>query len=322
MASDDPDRSDDSDDFDRATGLPRWLLAYAPDTAVYDAMVERDGPPAWLDELDTRPGEPYVHMGTHATPLDAWLHADAARDMELDLKRRLLADHRDVVFGSLPSADDASHELLADVTAWLDAQCLPYEPPDPDEHPLAAAGRLVQDDLCLMVHRDGDWHLDGASVSFPSVWRMRDRLGQPTVALHERVPHYDTLTGKVDRFFDRLQPGKVVWRRNWSFKPYPHLCVATSKTELPAGGHVVGDDGSPYWLRTERQTLRRLPDSGAIVFVIRVQLARAGVLTHRPDVAADLAALYRSWDEPMRRFKFAGSDLFVGFVDWLDAISA
>lgn len=307
---------------DAATGLPVELLAYAPDTAVYHAMIERHGPPAWLDELDTRPGEPYVHMGTHATPLDTWLHADEARSMELALKRRLLDERRDVVFAALPSAHDASAELLADVVTWLEGQGLVHDPPDPAEHPLAAAARLVQDDLCLMIHRDGDWHLDAAAVCFPSVWRMAERIGQPTITLHERVPHYDTLTDKVDRFFDRMQPGRAVWRRNWSFKPYPHLHVATSKTELPAGGHHVGPDGSPYWLRTERQTLRKLPRSGAIVFVIRVQVAPAGVLRRRPDVAAALAALYRSWDAPMREFKFAGSDLFVGFVDWLDAIAA
>lgn len=306
---------------DAATGLPVELLAYAPDTSVYQAMLERHGPPAWLDELDTRPGDPFVHMGTHATPVDEWLLADDARDMELALKRRLFDERRDVVFGALPSADEASAELLAEVLDWLDGQGLPHDRPDPGEHPLAAAAQLVQDDLCLMIQRDGDWHFDGGAVCFPSVWRMRDRIGQPTVTLHERVPHYDTLTDRVDRFFDRLQPGRVVWRRNWSFKPYPHLHVATSKTELPAGGHRVTGDGAPYWLRTERQTLRKLPRSGAIVFVIRVQVAPAGVLRHRPDVAAALAAMYRSWDEPMRAFKFAGSDLFVGFVDWLDEIA-
>lgn len=307
---------------DPATGLPVDLLAYEPDTAVYDAMVERHGPPAWLDELDTRPDEPFVHMGTHATPAGSWLLADDARDMELALKRRLHAERRDAVFRCLPTADDAAGELLGAVTRWLDDRGLAYDAPDPGEHPLAAAGQLVQDDLCLMVRRDGDWHFDGGSVSFPSVWRMPERIGQPTMALHERVPHYDTLTDRVDRFFDRLQPGKVVWRRNWSLKPYPHLHVATSKTELPAGGHHVAPDGSPYWIRTERQTLQRLPETGAIVFVIRVQVARAGVLRQRPDVARSLAGVYRSWDRPMREFKFAGSDLFVGFVDWLDAIAA
>ena len=307
--------------FDPRTGLPSDLLEYAPDVSVYDAMVERDGPPAWLDELDTRSGDPFVHMGTHATPLDTWLLADDARDMELALKRRLIAERPDTVFGCLPTAEAAAHELLREVAAWLTRQGLAHDPPDPSEHPLLAAGRLVQDDLCLMIRRDGDWHFDGGTVCFPSLWRMRDRLGQPTITLHERVPHYDSLSDKVDRFFDRLQPGKVVWRRNWSIKPYPHLHLATAKTELPLAVHAVAPDGSPCWLRTERQTLRRLPESDAIVFVIKVQVARAGVLRQRPDVARALATMYRSWDEPMRRFKFAGNDLLAPFVTWLDSIS-
>lgn len=308
---------------DPGTGLPVELLGYAPDVSVYDAIVERHGPPAWLDELDTRPGEPYVHMGTHATPFDTWLVADEARPMELALKHRLLTERRDEVFACRATAEPAAHELLADTVAWLDRQGLEHEPPDPDEHPLLAAGRLVQEDLCLMVPRDGDWFFDGGNLCFPTLWRLADRIDRPTTAVHARVPHYaGSLAPKVDRFFDRLQPGKVVWRRNWSIKPYPYLHLATAKAELPRHGHTVEPDGSPYWLRTERQTLRRLPESGAIVFAIRVQMARAGVLRQRPDVARDLATMYRSWDAPMREFKFAGSDLLASFVDWLDSISA
>jgi hypothetical protein len=307
---------------DPATGLSVDLLPYAPDTSVYDAMVDHHGPPAWLDEIDTRAGDPFVHMGTHATPIDEWLLADDARQMELALRQRLIAERPEVVFGSLPTADAAAVELLEAVTTWLAVQGLAHDAPDPHEHPLLAAGRLVQEDLCLMVRRDGDWHFDGGIVCFPTIWRMRDRLGQSTPVLHERVPHYDVLDRKVDRFFDRLVPDRVVWRRNYSIKPYPHLHIATPKTAMPAGGHHVAPDGSPFWLRTERQTLRRLPRTDAIVFSIRVQVVRTGVLRQRPDVARALATMYRSWDAPMREFKFAGSDLLVEFVDWLDTISA
>jgi hypothetical protein len=48
------------------------------------------------------------------------------------------------------------------------------------------------------------------------------------------------------------------------------------------------------WLRSERQTLRRLPRSGAVLFTIRVQQARFTALAARPDVAAALAARIRA----------------------------
>lgn len=308
-------------DVDHETGLPVHALAYAPDTAVYDEMVRLHGVPTWLDELDLRTGPPYQHVGTHATTPDRWLLADDARDMELALRNRLLDEQRDVVVGALDGTDDAAHEVLDLVVAWLQDRGIEHEAPDRTEHPLVAAGRLVQDDLCVMVRRDGTWHLDAGVLAFPTLWHLHDRLGRPTPEVHERVAHYDEIESRVDRFFDRMPVDRVVWRRNFSIKPYPHLYVPTIKTEMGQGGHTVADDGSPYWIRSERQTLRRLPRSGAIVFAIRVQMARAGVLRDRPDVAAAMAARFRSWDQPLRDYKFAGSDLFVAFVDWLDDVA-
>lgn len=308
-------------DFDAATGLPTHLLAYAPDTGVYDAMLHDEGPPAWLDELDLRPAPPRQRVGTHATTLDRWLHADRAREMELALRSRLLDERRDVVFRCAPHADDAAGVTLGLVVDWLDGQGLPHPLPDPDEHPLVAAGRLVQEDLCLMVRRDGAWHLDAGVLCFPTLWRLDDRFGLPTPVVHERIPHYDEIETRVDRFFDRLAPDRPVWRRNFSVKPYPHLFVPAFKTEMPVGVHHVADDGDPYWIRSERQTLRRVPGHDVIVFAIRVQVVRARVLLQRPDVAAAMAEHLRSWDQPTRDYKFAGSDRFDAFVGWLERVA-
>lgn len=306
---------------DADTGLPVHALDYAPDVAVYDAMSGGE-PPAWLDEIDLRPAPPFHHVGTHVTTPDRWLLADAARDMELALRARLLDERREVVFGAGPGTERASTETLASVVDWLDAQGIAHAAPDPDEHPLAAAGRLVQEDLCLMIRRDGAWHLDAGVLCFPTLWQLHDRLGLPMPTVHEHVAHYDEISGRVDRFFDRLPVDRVVWRRNFSVKPYPHLYVPTVKTEMGRGAHDVAADGSPYWIRTERQTLRRLPESDVIVFAIKIQTTRAGVLRRRPDLAAAMAEHFRAWDALLRDYKFAGSDLFVAFVGWLDDLAA
>ena len=95
----------------------------------------------------------------------------------------------------------------------------------------------------------------------------------------------------------------------------PHLEAEPASAEIP-----VAADGSPYWLRSERQTLRKLPRTGAVLFGIRVQLAPVGVLRARPDVAADLLAVLESWDDPMRRFKAAGPSAD-GLRRWLRTIA-
>lgn len=311
-----------TDATDPATGLPIDVLPYAPDHSVYDRMLADHGPPGWLDELDLRPAPPNLHVGTHLSSVDDWLTVDAARPMELSIRSRLLGERRDVVFGCAPHADAAATDTLDLVRHWLGERGIDHPVSGPAEHPLATVGRSIQEDVCLMVHRDGAWHLDAGVLCFPTLWRLHDRLGLPTNGVHERVPHYDEIGGRVDRFFDRLPPDRIARRRNFSVKPYPHLHVPVDRTEMPAGGHHVADDGSPYWIRSERQTLRRLPGHAAIVFTIRVQVVRAGALRARPDIAAALAAHLRSWDGSTREYKFAGSDLFVAFVDWLDDVAA
>ena len=137
-----------------------------------------------------------------------------------------------------------------------------------------------------MVERDGDFHLDAACLCFPSHWRLADKLGRPTSAVHRPVPGYaEELSARVDRFLARLRPGVVTARRNWSVHPSPALFAPVPPPPSP---------GADLWLRSERQTLRRLRDSGAVLFTIRVQQTPFASLVHRPDVARRLAARLRA----------------------------
>lgn len=56
-------------------------------------------------------------------------------------------------------------------------------------------------------------------------------------------------------------------------------------------------DPSTVFLRTERQTLRRLPKTGAIVFTIRVYQTRVTDLAREPGVPGRLASSIRGWSE-------------------------
>jgi hypothetical protein len=292
------------------------LWQYAPDPDVYS---RRPGAPEWLDELDLHTGAPFVKMGTHTADPDSLFVIDDAFDHELALRRRLVAEQRDVVVHTDPSADAAAEEVLELVSGWLRTHGLPVDVVD--DHPLVAAGLLVPDDLCLMMPREGAWWFDAGVVCFPSIWRLSDKVGRPTTGVHETVAHYrDELSVKVDRFFNGMAAGRMVRRRNLSVKPWPLLHVPTTKPEQPVGPSIPEADGSPFWLRTERQTLQRLPRTGAILFTIKVQIAPASVLLHRPDIASAMAAMYRSFDDTMGGYKEAANDLVPGFVPWLEQV--
>lgn len=68
------------------------------------------------------------------------------------------------------------------------------------------------------------------------------------------------------------------------------------------GTPLIPDD---LWLRSERQTLRRLPSTGAILFTIRTQQAPLAVLATRPDVAAAMATTVRSWSDDLVTYQSA-----------------
>jgi Haem-dependent oxidative N-demethylase, alpha subunit-like len=307
-------------ELDPTTGLPVAIAAYAPDAAVYEAMLDESGPPGWLDELELRPAPPFHRVGTHAVGEDGWLVADRARTMELDLRSRLLDERRDTVVACRPNAERAAAATLDLVIEWLGAHGVAHGPVDDAEHPLVAIGRLIQEDVCLMVHRDGDWHLDAGVLCFPTLWELEDRLGLPTWRVHERVAHYGEIRPRVDTFFDRLRPDRIVWRRNLSIKPYPHLHLPVQKVHAPTRPVDVSADGSPFWIRSERQTLRRLADHEAIVFTIKIQTVPARALLDRPDIARALADHLASWDDAIRDYKFSDPSVMRAFMRWLDTV--
>jgi hypothetical protein len=55
--------------------------------------------------------------------------------------------------------------------------------------------------------------------------------------------------------------------------------------------------------RSERQTLRRLPRSGAILFTIRTYFEPITTIAREPHVPGRLAEAIRNWDETVSKYK-------------------
>lgn len=214
-------------------------------------------------------------MGTRNLGERPWLVADDRRRDELALKARLSAERHDEVFAALPGEDGVA--AGAETLVLVEAECerlgldaADAGPIEVDAHPLEWAGRLVQEDLCLLRRDPEGWILAAASLCFPSRWRLAAKLGRPMAAVHGPVEGYDpALTSRVDHLFDRLGD-RIVWRRNWFLHPDPSLFQPDRPVE---GDPVVPAERCLHdlHLRSERQTLRRLPDTGWILFTIRIQ---------------------------------------------------
>lgn len=209
-------------------------------------------------------------MGLRPLDLDRWLEVDARRDDELAQKRQLLDAAYDVVVATNPEGDEGSHELLGEVTRFLEVHHPEIARDVSDaEHPVVAAARLVQEDLCVLVRSD-TWRLQAACVCFPSRWNLASKLGTTLDDIHRPVPIYDVeLSRPTNAFFERLKSDRSFWRLNWTLIDSPALHQPTSARRSPHG------DLADWFFRVERQTLRRLESSGAIVFTIRNYVASA-----------------------------------------------
>jgi dimethylamine monooxygenase subunit A len=279
------------------------------------------GAVTWLDELRFVPGPPFQTMGTRGLDLAEWLVRDDRADGELDQKRRLIADRRDVVVAGAVDGPAAREAWLA-VQEWCDEQgwASIAAARATDDAALVRAALAVQDDLAVMERVDGQWVLSAGVVCFPSTWRLSDKAGLPLAGIHEHVPHYPAeLSDKVDRFHDRLTVDKPAWRRNWSIVTTPELHLPSRDDTPPLDGPIA-PDGSPVWLRSERQTLRRMPVTDAILFTIRVQLAPLGVLLDRPDLAARMLATIESWDAERMGYKSERSS-YPELIAWLRGVT-
>lgn len=293
---------------------------------------------------DTSPRAPYLPfeggrfrltMGLMPLKPAQWLEFDDDLHAHLAEKRALLAERRGDVFAALPAAAAPASELLA-----LLAQHLPLHHPllfqhdgdrlrntatgeswdmaRPALHPLDLCGRLTQEDFCLLTPgTDGPYILVGATVCAPARWILADKIGQPLATVHAPVPGYaQALETQVDRFFAQLKPDRLVWRINWGISNEP---ARFQPVAAPDGIAVTAHNaGETLWLRVERQTLRRLPMTSAIVFTIRTYITRLDAAIVTAASATELGAALRDMPPDSQRYKHI-APYAEALLAWLDA---
>lgn len=148
----------------------------------------------WMEEHTLR------LPGTGPIALADWLQRDDAFAAQMAYRDRLIAERPAEVYALLPGAEAAAAELLALVLAHVaaapgyavgaeavtrpDGVRVPLDGP-----PLVVAGRLAQEDFCLLDKAEGaDEHaLVGAILCFPSNWTLAQKIGRPLGRMHAPV---------------------------------------------------------------------------------------------------------------------------------------
>ncbi|UYV14582.1 heme-dependent oxidative N-demethylase family protein [Porphyrobacter sp. ULC335] len=151
------------------------------------------------------------------------------------------------------------------------------------EGALSEAALATHEDLCLLTKREDEdvYRLIGAAVAWPSDWHPAEKIGLPLRALHAPIAGYEEqLATGVDRFMETLRPGPIYARCNWFIAATGERRWLPDRPPQEAFAHVTPDNaGATLFVRSERQTLRRLPQTGAILFGIGIYVEPLGKLS-------------------------------------------
>jgi hypothetical protein len=150
-----------------------------------------------------------------------------------------------------------------------------------------------------------------ASLCFPAHWVLAEKMGKPLAAIHDPVPHYDErLAGPVDRFFNNMTIGPISARMNWSLQIGADLFTPHRAQRQAAAGDL---DNHQLCLRLESQTLRKLPQTGFVLFTIRTHIEPVSRWKHTPNAIDDLAKMLK--DMSLESQSYKGASLYAGALE-------
>jgi dimethylamine monooxygenase subunit A len=222
---------------------------------------------------------------------------------EMKLKRKLLENHPERCFQSLPHSVHAQWEVMDTVINHLvtyypqhfsierngrhlifhnnilndthtfiygDESSLPIQPLD-------FIGRHVQEDLIFMMQRDGDLFLDAGQLCFPANWSLAFNAGMNFKEIHRPIPGFkeEGLDERILTFLLRMEAGDPWVRRNWSLMAGDRLDTSLETFDQWGGDRrrVTEDNAGEFvHFRVEVQKLFRMPGSNGILFTIHTHL--------------------------------------------------
>ena len=182
--------------------------------------------------------------------------------------------------------------------AWDLAEAYGHVPPAAAAtRDLPALARLWEPDLIFY---------DGATKSFaaacvclPSSWDPRKWVRRELAEVHDVVPQLQRQVGaQIDRFLDRLEPGRAFRRENWSLSLGGELNFHPALHRPPLDEHSALEE---VHLRVEHQIFTGLP--GGVMMGIRIRTCPLLDLSEDPEVWAMLAEKLRTMPDDVARYK-------------------
>lgn len=289
---------------------------------------------------------PTFQVGLQAISPREWLIPDDHYVNDMRAKREQFARAPERFYKTLPGSLAAQRELRGMVVSHLvedhgelfslsDGRLIAkadgntWDPQDESAEPLWQLSDFIQEDFVLLEEAGGRPTITAASNAYSSSGRLVASVGRDIHWAHEPVPTLTpTLGSRIDRILQSVHEAAPCARFNWQLTPlgsifFPHDPHAANNEALKAVSAQLSKDPSLapslLYMRVERQTLRRLPETRGVAFSIHTYSDPLAALI--PDAVSREALLALLKTYPRERLKYNEMDTIQGAViTWLESL--
>jgi dimethylamine monooxygenase subunit A len=277
-----------------------------------------------------------------------WILIDSRHAEIMREKRKRLASSPKLYYRTLPSSFAAQRELRERVLAHVAAdypehferagslvKCrdtgMECDLNADSTEPLLQLSNLIEEDFMLIQEVDGTPRITAASNAYSSSGRLVASVGRDVDWAHEPVPSLTLKLGsRINRVLESVHAATPCERFNWQLTPMstiffphddPHAANAAAmhgiRNSLCENPEQAGE---LLWIRVERQTLSRLPDSRAVAFSLHTYSDPLCSLRSDVESVRAMLALLRAYSD--ERWKYSEMDIVrEPVIAWLESVA-
>jgi len=243
----------------------------------------------------------------------------AQRELRNRVTAHLLSDHPQ----SFQKMGSVVHSVTTDQTLDLN---------DDSIEPLLQLSYMIEEDFMLLDEGGGTPRITAAANAYSSSGRLVASVGHDMEWTHALVPQLTQKLGaKIDRVIRTVHPATPCERFNWQLTPMasvffphsdPHAANAAAMQHISAElRRNPARAGELLWIRVERQTLSRLPESNATAFSLHTYSDPLSSIRSDPESLRAILALLRNY--PEERWRYSEMDIVrEPLMLWLEAAAS
>lgn len=201
---------------------------------------------------------------------------------------------------------------------------------DAEVEPLRQLSEFIVEDFMLVEEVDGALMITAASNAYSSSGRLVGAVGRNIDFAHQLVPTLnDKLGVRINRVLSGVHVSTPCERFNWQLTPlstlfFPREAHAANAEAMSAVCEELSRHpelaGERLFIRVERQTLSRLPDTRAIAFSLHTYSEPLQSLKQDPKAAAEMLKLLSEYAES--RWHYTEMDLAKApILAWLSSVA-